>query len=183
MYHKRECTTFAGHRKYRGTGHTCHICDAPLHKNFLFRRSALKSTTRSSAPHHLYPCTSNTLNTIFFLILENVWTGGYVKNSYAHKQWDTGRKYNWLEINTRDVDMNLIYATQGNSYKNVAFKVKIIICIIQYSRGKQNSRHLLTWMTLFCTVMSNIFSKITALFSPNKHTWVSVHKHQVESAR
>jgi hypothetical protein len=60
--------------------------------------------------------------------------------------------------------MNLIYVTQGNSYKNVAFKVKILICIIHYSRGKQNFRHLFTWVTVFCTVMSNTFSKITALF-------------------
>jgi len=50
MYHKTECSTFAAHRKYRETGHICHICDAPLHKNFLFRRIALKSTTR-----YLYP--------------------------------------------------------------------------------------------------------------------------------
>ena len=43
--------------------------------------------------------------------------------------------------------------------------VKILTCIIQYSWGKQNSRHLVTWVTIFCTVMSYIYSKITALFS------------------
>jgi len=55
MYHKRECTTLAAHRRYRETGNICHICDAPLYKNFLFRRSALKSTTRSSVPVSFTP--------------------------------------------------------------------------------------------------------------------------------
>jgi hypothetical protein len=74
--------------------------------------------------------------------------------------------------------MNLIYATQYNSYKNVVFKFKILICIIQYSRGKQNSRHLFTWVTVFCTVMSNIFSKIAALF-PLTNT----HEYQFTSTK
>jgi len=78
--------------------------------------------------------------------------------------------------------MNLIYATQGNSYKNAVFKAKILICIIQYNRGKQNSRDLVTWMTIFCTVMSNIFSEITAIFSL-RNTRVSVRMHQAESDR